>query len=80
MSKDKEKEGERQRIKDLHDMDQSTSFVIDNFPRLWFGLYRQCIEQGFNKSQSMELVKVYINTTLGVGRYLRDINNGTEFD
>ncbi|MCL2120008.1 MAG: hypothetical protein FWH27_16445 [Planctomycetaceae bacterium] len=70
MSKDKEQE--RRRLKDLHDMYQSTSFVVDNLPRLWYGLYRQCVKQGFNESQAMELVKVYINTTLGVARYLRE--------
>jgi hypothetical protein len=68
--------------KDYHEMEQSRSFVIDNLPPLWYGLYRKCMKEGFDTNQAMELVKVYINTTLGVGRYLGKMgdHNGSEFD
>ena len=73
-------EKEKERMRDLHDMDQSATFVIDNFPRLWFGLYRQCMEEGFSETQSMSLVKVYMNTTLGVGRFLNGGDYANEFN
>ena len=73
MTNDKEKE--RQHMRDVHDLEQSSTFVIDNFPRLWYGLYRRCVEEGFNEAQAMALVKVYINTTLGIGRYLGEVDD-----
>jgi len=75
-----DKERDKDLMRDIHAMEQSSTFVIDNFPRLWFGLYRQCMEEGFSETQSMSLVKVYINTTLGVGRFFNGETDEREFD
>jgi len=75
-----DKERDKDLMRDIHAMEQSSTFVIDNFPRLWFGLYRQCMEEGFSETQSMSLVKVYMNTTLGVGRFLNGGDYANEFN
>jgi hypothetical protein len=74
MKEDKRKKLEEE-IQDTHDMDQSSAFMIDHLPPLWYGLYKKCRTEGFDREQAMELVKVYINTTLGVGRYLQKLED-----
>jgi len=58
----------------LADMDQASAFVTDNFPKLWHGLFARCKEEGFTEPQALEVVKSYIEATLG----LRFIGGGAE--
>lgn len=45
--------------------DQAIASVRDLLPALWYSLYKQSIEEGFNEVQAFELVKVYI-TAYGI--------------
>ena len=44
-------------------MDQDIKLVAESWPPLWRGIYQGCIDCGFSKEESFELLKVYVNTT-----------------
>ena len=50
--------------KQLNEYEQSIAFITDYFPRVWYSLYINCIQQGFTEVQSLELVKEYIKIPL----------------
>lgn len=43
-----------------HDMEQATAAMRDMMPALWYGLYRGCVEKGFNPDQAIHMVYAYI--------------------
>ena len=40
--------------------DEAMTALIDIHPRMWRSMYLRLVEEGFNESQSLELVKVFI--------------------
>ena len=60
------KNKDKEFVKALAEMDQASAFVTDNFPKLWYGLFTRCKEEGFSEPQALELVKSYIEATLGL--------------
>lgn len=44
-------------------IDQATSFMTEVLPSLWRRLYLRLIEEGFNESDSLTLLKVYIKAS-----------------
>ena len=48
--------------KQKHEHEQSLAFVAETCPRLWYGLYTRCIEEGFTQEQAMTLVVAFIKT------------------
>lgn len=40
--------------------DQSAAFIAENYPVMWWGIYKKLLEAGFNESQAMDLLKTYI--------------------
>lgn len=50
------------------DAEQAMSMVRDLFPAHWRGLYRGMLEQGFDESQALELLKVYVIASCGPSR------------
>jgi hypothetical protein len=54
----------KDRMKDISDMEQARAFVVDNFPSLWYGLFEACKTEGFTEDQAMDILKIYISTTL----------------
>jgi len=65
---------DKELVRALAEMDQASAFVTDNFPKLWYGLFARCKEEGFTEPQALELIKSYIEATLG----LRFIGGGFE--
>ena len=57
---------DKELVRALAEMDQASAFVTDNFPKLWYGLFARCIKEGFSEPQALELVKSYIEATLGL--------------
>lgn len=51
--------------KNLHNTEQSMAWLVDNYPRLWRGLYLRLIEEGFTEPQAMFLLVEYIKTMRG---------------
>ena len=45
---------------DVKNFDQMAAFAGESFPLLWRRLYFNCLKQGFNESQAMELVVAYV--------------------
>lgn len=48
-----------------HVMEQGRATLIEVLPPLWYGLYSECIVQGFQPEQAMDLVKTYIMASVG---------------
>ena len=48
--------------KDKAELDQSQRFMTDYLPSLWWGLYENMIEHGFDKDQAERLLHTYIKT------------------
>jgi hypothetical protein len=46
--------------KERAEFDQAQATLVETFPPLWRGLYRNCMEVGFSEEEAMELVKTYI--------------------
>lgn len=53
---------------DVNNFDQSSAFIAESLPPLWRRLYLNCISQGFNDNQAMELTVAYVFASSG-GRY-----------
>lgn len=51
--------------KKLREYDEAQTFLVDRFPSLWKGLFRNCVKEGFTETQAMDLVKAYILSTGG---------------
>ena len=62
----KNRNNDKEILRALSEMDQVTTFVFDHFPKLWFGLFTRCKQEGFSEPQALELVKSYIEATLGL--------------
>ena len=43
-------------------IDQAISFMIEVYPVQWRQLYLKLIEEGFTKTESLELLKTFITT------------------
>ena len=49
-----------EQAKTQREWDEAITMMIDQYPKLWFGLYSDCIKEGFNAGQALELVKAFI--------------------
>lgn len=47
------------------ELDQGLALMLDFFPTQWRQLYLRLIEEGFQETQSLELVKTYIKASCG---------------
>ena len=43
------------------EVDQSTAFLVETQPMLWWGLYQGAMKQGFTEKQAIDLVKTQIS-------------------
>jgi len=48
--------------KDIHNMEQSQMVVKKHFVPCLFSFYEGCLQEGFNKNQSLELTKIYLQS------------------
>lgn len=44
----------------ITELDQALAQSVDTFPTLWWGIYKNCIKEGFTEEQTMELLKTWI--------------------
>lgn len=42
------------------ELEQSRALLMENFPPLWWGLFDNCVKQGFTRQEALELIKAYI--------------------
>ena len=42
------------------ELDQASASLGESFPLLWRSIYRNCLLEGFDKSESFRLVQTYI--------------------
>lgn len=42
------------------EIEHNKAFIIEVLPNTWWGLYSNCIEEGFSEEQALELIKEYI--------------------
>ncbi len=54
-------DGDRDAV-DLSKLDQSSAVLGDILPPLWWRLYRNSIEAGFDETEAFSLLKVYIRS------------------
>ena len=47
------------------ELDQGLALMLDFFPVQWRQLYLRLIEEGFQETQALELVKTYIKASCG---------------
>jgi hypothetical protein len=66
---------DKEYLKTLSNMEQSSEFLTQNLPPLWWGLYRKSIESGFTQEQALDLVKQYIHSSLSRARNIGDFND-----
>lgn len=60
-----DKDREIEQMKKLQELDQTLANISSTAPRLWRGIYDGLIEQGFNESQAIDLVKTFIQAAHG---------------
>lgn len=53
--------------KDQSDLDQAEEALVEMLPRLWRRMYVRLIEEGFDRSEAMGLLKQYIMASLKSG-------------
>ena len=41
-------------------IDQGQAFLIEYLPKTWYGIYKNCIREGFTEEQTMSLLKSYV--------------------
>lgn len=46
-------------------LDQAKAYIVEALPPLWYGLYFQCVEQGFSDDQAMQCVLAFIHASCG---------------
>jgi hypothetical protein len=67
---------DKEYMKLLSEMEQSSEFLIQNLPPLWWGMYQNCLKTGFTEEHAMLLVRQYIHSSLIQLRNLGDSNDG----
>jgi hypothetical protein len=46
------------------ELDQSLALMLEFYPIQWRQMYLRLVEEGFNETQALELVKTYIKASL----------------
>ena len=49
--------------KERQEYDQDAACLADVLPKMWWGLYRGCMEEGFTREESLMLVRAYVRAT-----------------
>lgn len=49
----------------IAEMDQARAEVADVFPKLWWALFDQCVQQGFTRQEALTLLVVYMRGMMG---------------
>ncbi|MDR2704327.1 MAG: hypothetical protein LBC02_00970 [Planctomycetaceae bacterium] len=65
---------DREHLKLLSDVEQSSEFLTQNLPPLWWGIYQKCLDVGFTEELALSLTKQYIHSSLTQIRNLGDYN------
>ncbi len=42
------------------ELEQDQAFLVEALPPLWWGLYKNCIEEGFTNTDALSLVETFI--------------------
>lgn len=48
----------------IADMDQAMKVMIDTYPVFWWGLFSNCVDEGFTREEALELVKTQITPSI----------------
>ena len=42
------------------EFDEASTIMVDQFPKLWRGLYQSCVREGFSHAESLQLTIAFI--------------------
>lgn len=51
--------------KKLHDLEQLSATVAENYPPMWRRVYLNAIQEGFTEEQAFKIVLVMVNGMMG---------------
>ena len=50
---------------ELAKFEQEMKEISKTMPALWWSIYKECLDEGFNPNQAMDLLKTFIMSLLG---------------